>query len=125
MKTKSFENTLKDIYLFKAMNNDEIQSLMKICSIHNYKKDSYLFLKREQSDSLLILTEGIVSIFKNDDKGNKIAIGLFSPTSLLAEPAILQEIPFPSSAVFKEKFLHHAHISYAIIQSLLGKIQLL
>lgn len=139
MKNKPLKSILKDIYLFSSMNDNELESLMQICSVHNYKKDSYLFMKGDTTSDLLILIEGLVSIFKHDDKGNEVIIGLFSPFSLLAEPAILQNIPFPSSAVFKsdgsvvkikldtfkELFLDNPHISYAIIQSLLGKIQLL
>lgn len=96
-------------------------------------------MKGEVSDHLLILIEGVVTVFKHDDKGNEIIIGLFSPFSLLAEPAILKRVPFPSTAVFKsdgavikikldkfeEFFLRDPHISYEIIQSLLEKIQLL
>lgn len=121
------------------MNDDEIEKLVEICSVHHYKKDAYLFMKGDTSDNLLVLIDGLVSVFKHDDKGNEIIIGLFNPFSLLAEPAILKGIAFPSTAVFKsdgavikiklEKFkklfLRDPHISYEIIQSLLDKIQLL
>ncbi len=121
------------------MTDNELEKLIQISSVHNYKKDSYLFMKGDTSDHLLVLIEGLVSIFKHDDKGNEIIMGLFNPFSLLAEPAILKEIPFPSTAVFKSDgsvikikleqfkklFLGDAHISYEIIQSLLDKIQLL
>ncbi len=139
MINRPIENILKDIYLFSNMADDELEKLIQICSIHNYEKDSYLFMKGDTSDHLLILIEGLVSIFKHDDKGNEIIMGLFSPFSLLAEPAILKGIPFPSTAVFKSDgsvikikleqfkklFLGDPHISYEIIQSLLDKIQLL
>ncbi len=130
---------LKEIYLFSCMDDEELERLTKICSIHHYEKDACLFMKGDRSDHLLILTEGVVSVFKHDNKGNEIIIGLFRPYSMLAEPAILKEIPFPSTAVFKskgavikvkldrfkEEFLRDPHISYEVIQSLLGKIQLL
>lgn len=139
MKKKPMAAILKDIYLFSYMNDDELERLVQICSIHAYKKDACLFMKGDRSDHLLILIEGVVSVFKHDDKGNEIIMGLFTPYSLLAEPAILKNIPFPSTAVFrsdgavmkirldkfKELFLRDPHISYEIIQSLLDKIQLL
>jgi len=130
---------LKEIYLFSCMDDSELERLTKICSIHKYEKDACLFMKGDTSDHLLILIEGIVSVFKHDNKGNEIIIGLFRPYSMLAEPAILKGVPFPSTAVFKSKgavikvrldafkedFLRDPHISYEVIQSLLGKIQLL
>ncbi|MDF1875788.1 Crp/Fnr family transcriptional regulator [Sulfurimonas sp. SAG-AH-194-I05] len=113
--------------------------LSKICSISKYKKGSSLFLQGDTSDSLLLITEGLVSVFKHDTKGNEIIIGIFKPYELIAEAAILKHIPFPSSAMFKtdgslikikidtfeKDFLSNPKVSYAVIQSLLGKIQLL
>jgi len=139
MNKESISDILKNIYLFSSMKNEELEELTSICSIHDYKKDSYLFMKGDISDSLFVLVEGIVSVFKHDDKGNEIIIAFFNPYSLVAEPAILQNIPFPSSAVFKtdakiikikldtfkNNFLSNADISYGLIQSLLQKIQLL
>ncbi|PHS56182.1 MAG: hypothetical protein COB17_09875 [Sulfurimonas sp.] len=139
MQKESISNVLSKIYLFSSMNDDELNKLSKICSIHEYKKDSYLFMKGDTSESLFVLIEGIVSVFKHDDKGNEIIIAFFNPFSLIAEPAILQNIPFPSNGVFKtdakiikikldsfkDNFLSNSNISYGLIQSLLHKIQLL
>lgn len=139
IKESRIAGILKEIYLFSSMSDEEMEKLSGISSIHTYKKDACLFMKGEVSDHLLILIEGVVTVFKHDDKGNEIIIGLFSPFSLLAEPAILKRVPFPSTAVFKsdgavikikldkfeEFFLRDPHISYEIIQSLLEKIQLL
>jgi len=139
MSQNRLASILKEIYLFSFMDEKELERLTKICSIHDYEKNAYLFMKGDTSDHLLILIEGVVSVFKHDNKGNEIIIGLFRPYSMLAEPAILKGIPFPSTAVFKskgavikvkldtfkEEFLRDPHISYEVIQSLLGKIQLL
>lgn len=139
MSQNRLASILKEIYLFSFMDDGELERLTKISSIHNYDKDACLFMKGDTSDHLLILIEGVVSVFKHDNKGNEIIIGLFRPYSMLAEPAILKGIPFPSTAVFKskgavikvkldifkEEFLRDPHISYEVIQSLLGKIQLL
>lgn len=139
MKNIPIAKILKDIYLFSYMHDEELEKLTEISSLHNFQKDSHLFMKGEKSDYLLILIDGTVSVFKHDNKGNEIIIGLFNPFSLIAEPAILKGIPFPSTAIFKsdgtvlkieikkfkELFMHDSHISYEIIKSLLDKIQLL
>lgn len=139
MINKPIIEILKKIYLFSYMNDDELEELVQICSVHHYEKDTYLFMKGETSEHLLILIDGLVSVFKHDDKGNEIIIGMFNPFSLIAEPAILKGVPFPSTAMFKSQgsaikikldkfnkhFLHNPHISYEMIQSLLDKIQLL
>jgi len=130
---------LKEIYLFSFMTEEELQALTEISSVSHYDKGSLLFMQGERSEYLLILIEGLVSVYKHDDKGNEIVIGFFKPFSMIAEPAILKRLPFPSTAMFKSEgaiikieldsfekdFIHNPRISYEIIQSLLNKIQLL
>jgi len=130
---------LKEIYLFSELDDHELNDLVKISTIEHYAKDNLLFMKGEESEHLIVLIEGDLVVYKNDEKGNEIIIGFFSPHSLIAEPAILRGMAFPSSAMFKsdgavikielkafeQDFLSNAHISREIIQSLLHKIQLL
>ena len=133
------KNILREIYLFKELSEDELDELISISSISNYKKDSLLFMSGEMGEHLLIIIEGDVSLYKHDSKGNEIVIGFLSPYSLIAEAAIPRGIPFPSSALFKtdgcvlkieinsfrNSFLSNPKVSSEIINSLLSKIQLL
>jgi len=139
LNTRPIAQILKETYLFSFMNEEELLALTQISSLANYEEGSLLFMQGEQSDNLLVLVEGLVSVYKHDDKGNEIIIGFFRPFSLIAEPAILKRLPFPSSAIFKtsgsvlkinleafeKDFIRNPRISYEIIQSLLNKIQLL
>jgi len=125
--------------MFSALNIEELKALANISHIHNYKEGELLFLKDDIATSLILLVDGIVSIFKHDAKGNEIVIGYFTRYNLLAEAATFRHTPLPSSATFKsdgailkidlekfeELFMGYPHISYAIIQSLLEKIELL
>ena len=139
MQTKSINTILKEVKMFSSLEEEDIATLEKISNIYKYDEGSTLFLEGDISDSLMILVEGVVSIFKHDSKGNEIVIGYFKRYALLAEPATLRHTPLPSSATFKtdgsilkiniyefEKlFMTNPKISYAMIQSLLGKIELL
>ena len=135
----SLTNILSEVYLFASLDKDALEQLAEISSVHSYAKETYLFMQGEESDCLFVLIEGLVSVFKHDAKGNEIIIGLFEPFSLIAEPAILKGIPFPSSATFRrdgkvikinrdlfiQRFLTDPKVSYGVIQSLLDKIGLL
>ena len=135
----SLTNILSEVYLFASLDKDALEQLAEISSVHSYAKETYLFMQGEESDHLFVLIEGLVSVFKHDAKGNEIIIGLFEPFSLIAEPAILKGIPFPSSATFRrdgkvikinrdlfiQRFLTDPKVSYGVIQSLLDKIGLL
>ncbi len=139
MENRSISSILKKVSMFSSLNEKELQILADISHIVKYKENATLFIKGEISTYLMLLIDGIVSIFKHDNKGNEIVMGYFTRYNLLAEPATLRHTPLPSSATFKsdgailkidlEKFekifMSHPHISYAIIQSLLHKIELL
>lgn len=139
MQKTSLINILKEVQMFTSLDEHELRALAEISHIEKYQKEATLFLKGDISKFLILLIEGIVSIYKHDDKGNEIVIGYFTRYKLLAEPATLRHTPLPSSATFKSDgailkvdlakfeadFLSHPKISYAIIQSLLQKIDLL
>ncbi|HHS92379.1 MAG TPA: cyclic nucleotide-binding domain-containing protein, partial [Campylobacterales bacterium] len=126
MEHKSIRSILQEVSMFSSLNDEELKALANIAHIANYKKGSTLFLKGETLSSLMLVIEGVVSIFKHDNKGNEIVIGYFTRYKLLAEPATLRHTPLPSSATFKsdgailkidlEKFealfMSHPHISY-------------
>lgn len=125
--------------MFASLKEDELKALEKISHIYEYEEGSSLFLEGEISQSLMLLTDGVVSIFKHDSKGNEIVIGYFNRYTLLAEAATLRHTPLPSSGrfqtsgtiikidleAFEKLFITHPNISYEIIQSLLKKIDLL
>ena len=139
MENKSIIKILKEVSMFTSLEETELKALAEISHVAAYQENANLFLKGDVSSSLILLINGIVSVFKHDNKGNEIVIGYFTRYKLLAEAATLRHTPLPSSATFKsdgailkidlEKFealfMSHPHISQAIIQSLLQKIDLL
>lgn len=139
MINKSKYDILQEVSLFSSLGEDELLALEKISQLSDYKEGDTLFVAGEVSSVLMLLIEGVVSIFKHDDKGNEIIIGYFKRYELLAEAATLRHSPLPSSGrfqtdgrlikidveAFESLFIMHPTISYAIIQSLLQKIELL
>jgi CRP/FNR family transcriptional regulator len=139
MQKLSIQTILKEVSMFSSLQEEELNALEKISRIYEYNEGTMLFLEGEVSTSLMLLVDGVVSIFKHDKKGNEIVIGYFNRYALLAEAATLRHTPLPSSArfqsdgavlkidieAFEKLFITHPNISYAIIESLLEKIDLL
>jgi len=139
MTSKSIKALLHEVSIFSTLGEDELSALEKISHLHHYKEGESLFTAGDVSSALMLLVEGVVSVFKHDDKGNEIVIGYFKRSEFLAEAATLRHSPLPSSArfqtdgklikidieAFEDLFIMHPSISYAIIQSLLQKIDLL
>jgi len=130
---------LKEVSMFSLLGEDELKALEGISQIVNYKEGETLFVEGDVSDVLMLLIEGVVSVFKHDDKGNEIVISYFKRYELLAEAATLRHTALPSSSrfetdgklikidieSFEKLFILHPNISYGIIQSLLKKVDLL
>jgi CRP/FNR family transcriptional regulator len=136
---KTISEILQEVSMFASLKSSELTQLASISHMHEYKKGSTLFMQGGINDALILLVDGVVSLFKHDSKGNEIIIGYFTPFALLAEPATLRHTPLPSTSTFKtdgaiikidlekfeELFLDYPNISRGIIQSLLKKIDLL
>lgn len=139
MGKQNIVNILQKINLFSSLSENELNDLATVSHLSHYEKDSIIFTQGDMSKNLMILIDGVVSIYKHDSKGNEVVIGYFNRYALLAEAAILRKTPLPSSARFQtdgsllkislegfESFLlSHPKLSYEIIQSLLEKIELL
>jgi CRP/FNR family transcriptional regulator len=139
MEKQNITDILKQINLFASLNDKELSELATVSHISHYHQGSIIFTQGEMSKNLMILINGVVSIYKHDSKGNEVVIGYFNKYALLAEAAVLRKTPLPSSATFQtngsilkisldgfENFLlSHSKLAYEIIQSLLEKIDLL
>ena len=139
MNTQSIQTILQEISMFSSLEESELKALSAISHLSSFKKGTNIFLQGDVSQHLMLLTEGVVSVYKNDDKGNDIVIGYFNKYALLAEAPTLKHAPLPSSGSFQtdgslikidihkfeELFITHPKISQAIIQSLIQKIDLL
>ena len=139
MTSKTIYETLQNISIFSSLSHDELLALENISKSQKYDQGENIFISGDTSKVLMLLIEGVASIFKHDDKGNEIVIGYFKKNEFLAEAATLRHTPLPSSARFETKgslvkidleafeklFIKHPNISQVIIQSLLDKIDLL
>ena len=128
---------LQECYFFDKLNSDELKELESISKKVSYTKGSILFYEKEEPDSLILLVEGVVKIYKTDLKNNEVIMRRFRATTLIAEMATFEEIPFPASASFetdgtvimidfeqfKKRFMDKPDIAYTIIGSLSKKVK--
>lgn len=139
MQKTKLKTILKEISLFKGLDDSKLEELVSISKVKEYRKDNTIFYEGEESHSLIVLAEGTVRICKHNSKGDKINIGIFKPYSLVAEAATLKHTSFPATAyceddvkivyieleTFSEKFIADPSVSYMIIDSLLEKIRMI
>ncbi|MDA3079754.1 MULTISPECIES: cyclic nucleotide-binding domain-containing protein [unclassified Campylobacter] len=62
---------LKEIPFFENLSDEKLKRLEEISFFKSYKKDDFLFFEGEKSEHLLILTQGMVKIYKTSSKTEK------------------------------------------------------
>ncbi len=130
---------LKSFYMFKNLTESQFERLKEISTIKEYKKGNILFYEGDKPSHLVVLTEGILQIYKSDPKGNKIILHSFFQPSLIAEIANFENMRYPATAefltdgkvvlvdyeIFEKEFLKNPEIAFTIIKSLSDKVRLL
>jgi len=128
---------LQKCYFFDNLNEEDLKELERISKRVSYTKGSILFYEKEDADSLIMLVDGVVKIYKTDLKNNEVIMRRFRAPTLVAEMATFEEIPFPASASFetdgtviiidfqkfKEQFMSKPGVSASIIKSLSKKVK--
>ncbi|WP_331774273.1 Crp/Fnr family transcriptional regulator [Sulfurospirillum sp. 1612] len=89
--------TLRELELFKELNDEEVQYLASISVLRSYDKDSIVFYSGEESSYLHVLIEGSVKIYKSTQKNNEITLKKITRPSLIAELSNFKHIPYPSN----------------------------
>ncbi|PJZ58270.1 Crp/Fnr family transcriptional regulator [Leptospira barantonii] len=125
--------------IFETIDDREILSVFSKGKTERYKKGEFLFHEGDIPDSLDLLTEGRIQIFKYGGNSNEITMNFFTPIGLIAELAILSGIPYPASgrfiedstvirlpfSSFKDEIKNNIALNRLLVQSLFQKLQTL
>lgn len=129
----------KKIDFFKHLDKEHLASISAKTIFKKYKKGSILFFEGETPKSLIFLIKGQLKLYKTDPKGNEIVLHHFFPYSPIAEIVVLEELPYPASAIFEtdgevilfelknitDAISRDSTFAFALIRSLSHKIKYL
>ena len=131
--------SLRKCKFFEYLDEEQIKLLVSFSNKKRYDKGSILFYEKELPTSLTLLVDGVLKVYKTDPKNNEIIMHRFFPTSMIAEMAVLEGIPYPASAAFetegavieidfekfKKEFFSDPDIALIFFKSLSKKIKYL
>ncbi len=131
--------SVREIQLFSQLNDKQLKELEKISVLKTFYDDEILFYEGDKPDYLYILTEGLLRLYKTDNKSNEVYLHQFTPVSLVAEAACFEGMNFPATArfitkgqvlkinyeKFKNEFLTNPEICVSLITSLTKKVKIL
>lgn len=132
-------NPLRTLPLFEALDDETFGKLNAIAIRRSFKADEILFFEGDDPDRLIILTRGVLKLYKTTSGHKEVVLHHFKPVSMIAEAAVLQRIPYPASALFESDgevlvidyrkfetlFLNDPQLARMLVLSLSKKIQTL
>jgi len=129
---------LKNIFLFKNLDDNDLNEIKKFTLVKKFKKNDIVFYEKEEPNYLHLLIKGIAKVYKIDNKGNELIIHKFHPVSLIAELANFENIPYPANCAMEsdgiilkiefekfKKFMQKGDVCTQIMSSLLRKMKYL
>lgn len=128
----------KNIDLFNALEDEELEQIIKIATVKTLQKDNVLFYEGSDSKHFYFLLDGHLKLYKIGAKSQEIVLHHFSRPTLFAEMATFENATFPATAlalkndtkvalIDKESFIdilkRDTELSFHIIKSLTKKIK--
>jgi aspartate ammonia-lyase len=89
---------LKKIELFKNFDNDDIQKLLRIIQLKNFKKDEILYEQDTEREEIYLIYSGEVELFKTNAYGESVKITQFMKYGFIGEGAVVDDSPHSTSA---------------------------
>ena len=98
MEKKVIENFLKEVELFKNLNNNEVNKLASSIEVIELKSGEYLFKQNTPRTKIYIIYKGRVKLFKQSVYGTEEALASFTAKDFLSEGALMDDYPHSTSA---------------------------
>jgi CRP/FNR family transcriptional regulator len=92
------KQALKDVALFAALNESELNSLAARCGLRSYATGEILFGEGQPCAGLYIVTSGRIRIFKTSPAGREQVLAVEGPGASVAELPVFDGGPYPASA---------------------------
>lgn len=93
---------LKEIPLFKGLDDDVLKALERVCTIKTFPKNTILFSEGDQSDSFYIIRSGKVNVGINDEEGREVILSILGPGEYFGEIALMDGEPRSAYVMTKE-----------------------
>jgi len=89
---------LKNIDIFKDLDEDTIQKIEKFTTEHTISKDNIVFYEGDDSKHLYLLVHGVIKLYKTSSHHKEIVLKYFHENELIGEVANFEHIPYPATA---------------------------
>ncbi|MFS0863104.1 Crp/Fnr family transcriptional regulator [Fredinandcohnia sp. 179-A 10B2 NHS] len=96
--------------IFQGLQQDEIQDLQKVTQIKEYQKGEWIFREGESSDTLYLISEGLIKITKVAEDGKEQIVRLLFPGDFFGQSAMLQtENHYANAVAINDTLIYTIH----------------
>lgn len=95
-------NLLKEISLFSGIDDSSLKYLEKVAAQKSYPKNTILFSKGDETDSLYIIKKGSVKTIILDENGKEIILSLHKWGEYFGEMSLIDKKPRSATIMTKE-----------------------
>ncbi len=81
----SIKNILKEQVFFSSLNEEQLEQIVSITSLHEYEKEYMLYYEQEKSPYLYFLVKGLAKAYKIDKHNNETFLYYMHENSMLSD----------------------------------------
>lgn len=102
MDSASAAGALRRSFMFSSISPQDIGDLLATAEEKNFRTGEYVFWEGEAPERFFLLVSGRMKVIKHGSQGRETAVAFFNPGEIFGEVAVLEEKPYPASAVIVE-----------------------
>lgn len=102
MKEKMIKKHLQEVPLFKELSEEELQPIVDISQLRNYKAKSFVFMQGDTLDRVFFIHSGKVKIQKTDVTGKEQIVSVLQAGEMFPHAGFFQKGTFPAHAEILE-----------------------
>lgn len=126
----------KNISLFNRLSDDDLMILASHSSVKQYKKNTVVVNRGDETSSLYVILEGDLNAYVDDDEGKELILSKMGPGESFGELSLLSnasrsasvitttpcKLAIISKSLFMECLTRNPNIACDIIQSLINRV---
>ncbi len=102
MDTKSIIEALRNSFLFSSASSEDLAELLAAAEEKSFRSGEYAFWEGDPPERYYLLVSGRVKVVKHGSQGRETVVAFFGPGEIFGEVAVLEDKPYPASAVTAE-----------------------
>lgn len=132
MEKSEIKNFLKQIELFKGLNELQLNIVIEKIKVEKHRKSTMIFNQNNIRQNLYVIVEGEVELIKRTPYGNEKRLSVFGKHDFLGEGALMDDSPHSTSArttsdtttlalsreKFKELLAEHSNVALDILSKI-------